>query len=112
MCFCCVDERRNGESWLGNWCHVHVRQDASFSPAISNCCHVDLIPCIVGEPHSIELVDNIDFSRGYATIVAINCIVNKLGTVMCLEATDDALVIRLYVCGKIWLEVLNMDVGK
>jgi hypothetical protein len=58
-------------------------------------------------------LDNIiDFEGSDAGFIEIDCTLNKLSTVMCLETTNNALIIWLYVHGKIWLEIFNMNVGE
>ena len=44
--------------------------------------------------------------------IAINCTLNVCCTVMGLEASDDALVHRLDVCGEIWFKDHNADILK
>jgi hypothetical protein len=58
------------------------------------------------------LIDVVDVGRGYTLIVAIDSSLDESGTVMSFEASDYALVVRLNMCGEVWLKIHNSNVLK
>jgi hypothetical protein len=85
-------------------------------PAISDRHCVHIAPRSIGNSHCLKLVDLVYLAGGNAFIIAINCSLDELSTVMNLktldDARDDALVIWLDMGSKIWLEVLNSNALK
>ena len=77
-----------------------------------NCCSVNIVPCILSKSHHLKLVDIVDVGGSDIDFIEINCILNKLSMVMSFERTNDALVVRLYVCSEIWLEIFDLNVGE
>ena len=73
---------------------------------------IHLTPCHISKSRRFELIDVIDFGRGYTTVILVDSTMDIGGTVMSFETSDDALVHWLNVCCKVWGEVLNTDVLK
>jgi hypothetical protein len=51
-------------------------------------------------------------SWGYSFVITINSTLDKPGTVMGFEATDDALIFGLDMRGKVWFKILDPNVLK
>ena len=77
----------------------------------SSCC-VDILPSKFCKSHCLQLVYLVDVCRGYAFIIAIDGLLDRLHVVVGFEAANYALVFGLYVCSEIWLEVLHSDILK
>jgi len=60
--------------------------------------------------HCFELVYLIDEGRGYIVVISVNGSANKLAAVVCLEAANDAGIIRLDMSRRFGFEVLNTDI--
>jgi hypothetical protein len=58
----------------------------------------------------LQLVDVVDFGGCYAFIVTVNGSLDESCAVVGFEASDNALVLQLDMCSKVWFEVFNSDV--
>jgi hypothetical protein len=81
-------------------------------PAMSNHCCIQLMLCQSCKFYSLELVDLVDLRRCNASVIAVDCMLNKLCLIMGLKTSDYPLVHRLHMGCKIWFEVNNVDVFK
>jgi len=70
-----MKERSDGNGRL-SWCGrgIHGRHNAGLMPlaAVSDCCHVHLLPCNISKVHGLKLINLIDLGRDDTYVIAID----------------------------------------
>ena len=79
-------------------------------PTVLDHCHGHLAPCNFSKVHVLKLVYLVDKGRGYIVLILVNGSANKPAAVVCLEATNDASIVRLDMSSKVGCEVLDMGI--